>query len=121
MTEDDVDRIEASLGVKLPTAYRHLLTHFPIKFDQGTSDGPVWDNSDALIKRNLELRSARRSLGNAYDPIPSHYVFIGDDGGGWQNLLDVRTDPPIVSVMEFEDVKTIAPHQQVAFQILTGR
>jgi hypothetical protein len=111
MTEADVDRIETALGVKLPAAYRHLLTHFPIRFEQGTSVGPLWDHADALIKRNQELRAARRSLGTVSDPIPPHYVFIGDDGGGWQHLLDIRIDPPIVSLMEFEDVATISPHK----------
>jgi hypothetical protein len=32
MTEAEVNRFEASLELKLPAAYRHLLTHFPIRF-----------------------------------------------------------------------------------------
>jgi hypothetical protein len=111
MTEADVDRVESALDVKLPASYRHLLTHFPVRFQQGTCEGPLWDDPDKLIKRNQELRSARKSLGKAFAPIPPHYLFIGDDGGGWQHLLDVRSDPPVVCVMEFEDVKTIGPHK----------
>ena len=89
MTDADVDRIESVLNVKLPSAYRHLMTHFPVRFQQGTCEGPVWDDADRLIKQNQELRSARRSLGKNYEAIPPHYLFIGDDGGGWQHLLDL--------------------------------
>lgn len=109
MTDGDVDRIEAELSVKLPAAYRHLLTHFPIRFDRGKANGPLWDDADALIRRNAELRTERRSLGVTSRAVPTDYFFVGDDGGGWQHLLDLRTEPPIVCTMEFEDVATIAP------------
>ena len=85
MTEADVNRFEASLELKLPAAYRHLLTHFPIRFAQGTSEGPVWDDAESLIKRNQQLRSPRPSSGGGLEPIPANLVFIGDDGGGWQH------------------------------------
>ena len=109
MNEPDIQRIEETLSVALPSEYRHILLHFPVKFDAGTSNGPLWDNADELIERNLELRKERRSLGVTYQPLPQNYLLIGDDGAGWQNLIDLSMDPPIVCVMEYEDVKRISP------------
>ena len=107
MNEADVNKIEKELAVKLPASYRHLLLHFPVEFEADTTDGPLWDDADALIERNLELREARRSMGVDYKPLPDHYLLIGEDGAGWQHLIDLRTDPPIVHIMEFENVDEI--------------
>ena len=107
MKEADVNKIENELSVKLPASYRHLLLHFPVEFEADTTDGPLWDDADALIERNLELREARRSMGVDYKPIPEHYLLVGEDGAGWQHLIDLRTDPPIVHIMEFENVDEI--------------
>lgn len=109
VTEADVRRIEDALRVKLPSDYRHLLLHFPVRFSAGTADEVLWDNADKLISRNQELKVERRSLGVVYQAIPDHYFFIGDDGAGWQFLIDLRTVPSIVHIMEFEDVDGISP------------
>lgn len=109
MTDDDVNRLEKSLGVNVPSDYRHLLLHFPIRFDQGTSSGALWDDADALIKRNKELRTQRHSLGVDYAALPEPYLFIGDDEAGWQFLIDIGSEPSMVHVMEFEDTTKISP------------
>lgn len=108
MNESDVKRIEKELQVKLPASYRHLLLHFPVQFEAGTTDGPLWDDADAIIDSNQRLREARQSMGVDYKPLPKHYLLIGEDGAGWQHLIDLRTDPPIVHVMEFENVDEIS-------------
>ncbi len=114
MIESDLTRIEQALAVRLPSDYRHLLLHFPIRYDAGTCDGPLWDNADALINRNQELRTARRSFGVDYQPLPGHFFFIGDDGAGWQFLIDLREEPSIVHIMEFESIEAIGPAQDDA-------
>ena len=109
MIESDIRRIETELSVTLPSEYRDLLLHFPVKYDAGTSNGPLWDNVDALISRNRELRTERKSLGIVYRPLPERYFFVGDDGAGWQNLIDLSANPPIVHIMEYENIDQISP------------
>lgn len=108
MIESDIQRIEEKLSITLPSSYRDLLLFFPVKFDAGTTNGPLWDNADALIKRNQELRSERKSVGAIYRPLPDKYFFIGDDGAGWQNLIDLSTEPPVINVMEYENIDRIS-------------
>ena len=109
MNESDVKRIEDSFNLTLPSDYRHLLIHFPVRFSKGTTQQPLWDNADALISRNRELRTERKSLGVQYLPVPDHYFLIGEDGAGWQFLIDLHELPTIVYIMEFERVDQISP------------
>ena len=110
MTEAEVARIAEELNLVLPSDYRHVLTHYPIRYAVGTTNEPVWDDADAIIERNRELRRPRRSLGVDYQPLPERFLFIGDDGAGWQNLLDLESpEPTAVYVMEFENVERISP------------
>lgn len=109
MNESDVKRIEDAFNVTLPSDYRHLLIHFPVRFSKGTTEQPLWDNADALISRNRELRTERKSLGVQYHSVPDRYFLIGEDGGGWQFLIDLNEHPSIVYIMEFERVDQISP------------
>ena len=109
MNESDVKRIEDAFNLTLPADYRHLLLHFPVRFSRGTTEQPLWDDADALISRNRELRTGRKSLGVQYHPIPEHYFLIGEDGAGWQFLIDLHEQPSIVHIMEFERVDDISP------------
>ena len=109
MTPEDAKRIEETLGISLPNEYRQLLLNYPVVYDRGTPHGDLWDDADAIIKRNQELRGKRKSLGKEYAPLPEEFLFVGDDGAGWQHLIDMRTDPPVVNIMEFEAIDTIAP------------
>lgn len=109
MTPDDLSRIEQSLQVTLPSDYRHLLLNYPVVFQRGMHVGDIWDDADAVIRRNQELRAPRKSLGQHYAPLPPEYLFIGDDGAGWQHLIDLQTDPSIVHIMKYEAVDSIAP------------
>jgi hypothetical protein len=74
MIESDVNRIEDAFNLTLPADYRHLLLHFPVRFSAGTTEQPLWDDADALISRNRELRTERKSLGVQYHPIPNGSV-----------------------------------------------
>lgn len=109
MTESDIKLIEDTFHLTLPVDYRHLLLHFPVRFSAGTTDESLWDNADALIRRNREVRTDRKSLGMQYHAVPDHYFLIGEDGAGWQFLIDVREQPCMVYVMEFERVEKITP------------
>lgn len=109
MNESEVQRIEDAFDLTLPSDYRHLLLHFPVRFSKGTTEQPLWDNADALISRNRELRSERKSLGVQYHPIPEQYFLIGEDGAGWQFLIEMREQPSIVHIMEFERIDQISP------------
>ncbi|MEP3480670.1 MAG: SMI1/KNR4 family protein [Fuerstiella sp.] len=109
MTPEDTRRIEDSLGVTLPSEYRHLLLNPPVQYDRGTPFGDLWDDADAIIERNQELRSKRRSLGKDYDALPNRYLFVGDDSAGWQHLVDLDSDKAIVNIMQFEAVDSISP------------
>lgn len=109
MIESDVKRIEDALHLSLPSDYRHLLLHYPVRFSAGTTQQPLWDDASALISRNRELRAERKSLGVQYQPLPDHYFLIGEDGGGWQFLVDLRKESSLVYIMEFERVDQISP------------
>ncbi|MFN3153648.1 SMI1/KNR4 family protein [Bremerella sp.] len=109
MTEEDLVRIEAELSIKLPSDYREILLHFPVRFEAGTTDGFLWDEASALIERNKELRSERNLWGVDLQPIPKQYYFIGDDKAGWQYLIDTISEPSMVYTMEYESIERIAP------------
>ena len=99
MIESDVKRIEDAFDLTLPSDYRHLLLYFPVRFSSGTTEQPLWDNADALIERNREVRTDRKSLGVQYLSLPKHFFLIGEDGAGWQFLIDLRDQPSIVQIM----------------------
>ena len=110
MSPEDLDRIERELEVTLPSDYRALMRDFPIKFEVGNCDGDFWDEAGPIIERNQTLRSSRRSLGVQYEALPAQYLFVGEDGAGWQHLIDLDSDPTVLHTMEFEQVKTIRPN-----------
>lgn len=109
MKEVELVRIETELEIKLPSDYREILLHFPVRFEAGTTDGFLWDDASALIERNKELRSERNPWGVDLQPIPEQYYFIGDDKAGWQHLIDTSSEPSMVYTMEYESIERIAP------------
>lgn len=112
MTEADLERIETELGIVLPSDYRETSLHFPVRFEAGTTNGFLWDDAEALIERNCELRSARNSWGVDLKPIPKQYFFIGDDKAGWQFLIDTTSEPSMVYTMEYENIALISPVEE---------
>ncbi|QDU74719.1 SMI1 / KNR4 family protein [Bremerella volcania] len=110
MTEADLERMETELGTALPSDYREILLHFPIRFDAGTADGFLWDDVEALIERNQEYRTTRNLWGTELKPLPEKYFFIGDDKAGWQHLIDTTSEPSMVYTMEYESIERIWPN-----------
>ena len=88
MTADDLTRVESTLRVCLPVVYRELVVPFPIPAFAGNTDTELWDDADALIELNRELRVGYCSAA----PWPEHMFAIGRDGSGCARAIDLR-DP----------------------------
>jgi hypothetical protein len=120
----DLDLIEKELGVRLPTSYREAILSFAIDLAEESSgdggeftlDSPgvvLWQEASRLIERNRELRTKRQRLGDEYQSLDARYLCIGDDGAGWQFLIDLQDENAAVLRMEFEDVESIGPDVRV--------
>jgi hypothetical protein len=88
MTADDLTRVETALAIRLPAVYRDLVVPFPIPAYAGNADTELWDDPDALIALNRELRAGD----GAAAPWPEHLFAIGRDGSGCASAIDLR-DP----------------------------
>jgi hypothetical protein len=88
LTEHGFTCVEAALGVRLPDAYRQLVVPYPIPAYGGNTDTELWDDPDALIELNRELRRGSLSI----RPWPEHMFALGRDGGGCPTAIDIR-DP----------------------------
>ncbi len=86
MTAEDLTRVETALGIRLPVVYRDLVVPFPIPAYAGNSDTELWDDPDALIELNRELRTGYCSAA----PWPEHMFAIGRDGSGCASAIDLR-------------------------------
>ena len=96
MSPEDLDRIERDLGINLPDSYRSVMSGFPIPAFAGNSDTDLWDDADALIERNLELRTEHVK---GHGPWPSHCYFFGDPLTACGYALDLRKpDAPVLWV-----------------------
>lgn len=93
MREEDLKRIETTLGIQLPEAYRHRMTHFPIPMLVGNKERELWDDADALIELNQELR---QGMSGGVKPWPSHLFSLGRDDGGCCMAMDLGTVEPLV-------------------------
>jgi hypothetical protein len=88
MTDGDLDRIEAAIGIVLPTAYRKLVVPFPVPAYVGNSDSELWDDADRLVELNRELRAGMTFL----HPWPAHMFCMGRDQSGSCSAIDLQ-DP----------------------------
>jgi hypothetical protein len=88
MTLDDIALIENELKIVLPPGYIAAVTPFPIPALVGNTDTNMWDNAEALIKFNRELREKS----NYRTAWPSHLYAMGRDHGGCQDAIDL-SDP----------------------------
>lgn len=87
MTDDELNRIEQLLAIRLPQSYRTRMMSFPVPAAAGNSDLDVWDNAQRLIEFNLELR---RGAPGGVKPWPSHFFAVGHPGDGCPRALDLR-------------------------------
>jgi hypothetical protein len=86
MTETDLQLIERELGIILPDSYKRALVPFPIPALVGNTDYPLWDDAQALIRLNRDLRKGTR-----FSPAwPTHFFAIGDPHGDELIAIDLR-------------------------------
>ncbi len=86
MTADDLNRIEKELSIKLPESYRRFMLAFPVPAFAGNHETELWDDADALIKQNLELRKGITFV----RPWPPRFFALGVDGGGSATAIDLN-------------------------------
>jgi hypothetical protein len=99
MRDEDLDRIEAALGVKLPPEYRATMRDYPFPSDSSAAE--LWSRPDAdwVIWRSREW-----SKSGLYDrPWSERYVALGSDGGEEEYILDLGTTPPSVLTADVEN------------------
>ena len=87
MSNEEITRIEKALAVELPQEYRAFMTQLDSEELQGNADSDLWDDPDAIIERNLELRKGIGMGGKT--PWPDHLIFIGDPLSACANAIDI--------------------------------
>src|SRR5437016_6227956 len=102
MTQSDVARIEAELGINLPVHYREFILGYPqslreAKFaynQEPASASFLFDDPQLVIDLNRGMREpGLLVLDSETAPWPDEYLIIGGDGGGnyWCIKLGVRS------------------------------
>jgi hypothetical protein len=86
LTEGELARIEAALGIALPAAYRKLVVPFPVPAYVGNTETELWDDPDRLVELNGELRAGGASL----RPWPAHMFAMGRDDSGCASAIDLQ-------------------------------
>jgi hypothetical protein len=99
-----LERIDKELGVALPDSYVKSMEDFPIPALAGNADTDLWDDADAIIERNRELREG---IG-APSPWPDYLFFIGDPLSMAANAIDLRNDEAPVWWLDHCDVDAAA-------------
>lgn len=90
MNEADLKKIERELDIRLPAVYRDYMASVSGEEFVGNSDCDIWDDAEAIIARNKELREGANMGGTT--PWPASYYFIGDPLTACGNALDL-SDP----------------------------
>jgi hypothetical protein len=83
MTEADFAKIEEALSLRLPPEYRQAVAPFPVRAFIGNTDTHLWDQAEALIELNRDLRR-----GSAW---PAHLFAIGAMDDGTKMAIDVNS------------------------------
>ena len=96
MNTDDLDRIEAKLGVALPERYRATMLAYPFPPDHESAQYYMPDDADLVIEYN-EIRPGPR-----HAPWPRELIVIGTDGSEELYVLDGRSDDAPVLVFDLE-------------------
>jgi len=85
MTDEDIRRLQETLGITLPASYRTRMAAFPVPAAAGNTDLGVWDSADRL----LQCR-ARRGAPGGVKPWPARFFAIGHAGDGCPHALDLE-------------------------------
>ncbi len=96
MTAEDLKRLERELGISLPAAYTKVMMAFPVPAYERNTETLIWDDADALIRLNRELRAGRSFV----KPWPRRFFALGEDAGGCSDALDL--DDPESGVFWFD-------------------
>jgi len=88
MTEDDLRRIETTLDIRPPDSYRSAMLAFPVPALVGNRDHTIWDDADAIIEFNQELRSG---TSGAVEPWPPHMFALGHVYDASACAIDLRS------------------------------
>ncbi len=133
MTEADVARIEAELGVKVPAHFREFVLAYPqslrdAKFDYNSepaSDSFLFDDPQQVIDYNKGIREPGLLVVDGETaPWPAEYLIIGADAGG--NFWCIKLGGRSKAVWFFEheegvferQSKSLADHERYALQFI---
>lgn len=75
MTASDIETIERQLGIRLPEVYRQRVISFPVPCLAGNRHTELWDDPDALVICNSQLRNRKEPLW------PSYLFMVGQNEG----------------------------------------
>ncbi len=115
MTAEDLARIEAELGVRLPADYRALMLAYPFPPDSFTAEFCIPNNATHLIEINRDRVTASLPRYNEErDDPPASYFEIGGDGGEERYLVDLAQpeSPVYVYDLESAELRQAAPGLQ---------
>jgi hypothetical protein len=108
MTDADLDRIEATLALKLPAFYRSYMLNYPrwlLEQQPKWSNVTQWefaDDADRVIHFNQDVRS--RPSGEVFDdkPWPPDYYLIGSEQDQNWYFLDLASGSDAVYLYHHE-------------------
>lgn len=113
MTAADLDRIEATLGLVLPPAYRVLMLAYPAFLREAPYRSPVggrasdillFADAERVIRYNQDWREDGFLVGEDGGPRrPDRHMIIGEDGGGNCWCVRLGSDGEEVSQFDHED------------------
>jgi hypothetical protein len=97
MSDEDLDAIEAALGLVLPTEYRRALRELPGDLDADVRAHELYDSRERVIEETLARRNGASDGAWKHD-----YVVIGDSGCGDLFFLDVSELPAAIYCLSQE-------------------
>jgi hypothetical protein len=103
MNQANLDRIETELQIKLPAAYRDFMLGEQGEEFSGNSDTDLWDDADAVISRNKDLRAGMDSGGS--EPWPPELFFVGDPLTTCGNAIMLNDDRTPVHWIDHCDIE----------------
>lgn len=89
MLQDDLNKIEKELGIKLPNGYKEVMLNYPFSSTQYSNvQESLSDNPENLINLNLFYREH----GYKGKVFPEYFFIIGTTGNNGIYFIDLRRD-----------------------------